>query len=82
MRLHQPPSFFTPTRDNQLLLLANTGAASSEPLADKNAPNSGFVSSSQAAPDLRWTDWPKFQACLEDKISFFPELTDEATINT
>ena len=42
MRLLQSASFFTPTLGDELRLLTNNGATSSEPLAHKNAPNSFF----------------------------------------
>jgi hypothetical protein len=41
-RLLQSASFFTPTLGDDLRLLTNNGATSSEPPAHKNAPNSFF----------------------------------------
>ena len=40
MHLLQSASFFTPTLGNELCLLTNNGAMSSEPQVHKNAPNS------------------------------------------
>jgi hypothetical protein len=33
-------------------------------------------------PDFRWTDWAKFQVCMEDGLPSNPNMSNEVAVNT